>query len=142
MGLVQVDGTQELEGLGDSALLEEPLHFTTTSTEIIVGKDVKDYFQVPQDWFRNMTEKSHVAKTDWKYVEERTKNGKIKQMKMGSELEESEVKEHNALVDEFSDTFAWSYDELKRIPHEMVEHQIPLIPSARHVKQKDMRMNP
>ena len=52
----------------------------------------------------------------------RTKNGKVRQMKMGSKLEESEVKEYSALVNKFSDTFAWSYDELKGIPREMVKH--------------------
>ena len=37
-------------------------------------------------------------------------------MKMGSKLSEEEVKAYGELVDEFSDTFAWSYDELKDIP--------------------------
>ena len=46
------------------------------------------------------------------------------------------------MIDEFSDTFVWSYDELKGIPREMVEHQIPLIPSAKPVRQKERRMNP
>ena len=55
------------------------------------------------------------------------------------------------MIDEFSDTFVWSYDELKGIPREMVDshrgsckpwHQIPLIPSAKPVRQKERRMNP
>ena len=77
-----------------------------------------------------------MAKTDWKYIEVRTKDGKVKQMKMGSKLEKSEIKEYSALVDEFSDTFAWSYDELKEIPREMVKNRIPLIPGVRLVKHK------
>ena len=36
-----------MEVLGDSALLEEPLHFKTTSTGIVVGEDVKDYSKSP-----------------------------------------------------------------------------------------------
>lgn len=63
-------------------------------------------------------------------------------MKMGSKLEEGEVKEHNALVEEFNDTFTWSYNELKGIPREVVEHWIPLILGARHVRQKERQMNP
>ena len=43
---------------------------------------------------------------------------------------------------EFSDTFAWSYNELKGIPREMVEHRIPLIPGAKPIRQKERRMNP
>ena len=39
-------------------------------------------------------------------------------------------------MDEFSDTFAWSYDELSGIPREMVKHRIPLIPGARPVRQE------
>ena len=44
---MHVDGTQYVEVLGDSALLEEPLHFKTTSTGIVVGEDVKDYSKSP-----------------------------------------------------------------------------------------------
>ena len=60
IGLVYVDGTQYVEVLGDSALLEKPLHFKTTSTGIVVGEDVKDYPKVPPDWYRN-TRSSHTC---------------------------------------------------------------------------------
>ena len=63
-------------------------------------------------------------------------------MKMGSKLKEKEVREYSELVDEFSDTFAWSHDELKGIPREMVEHRIPLIPGAKPIRQKERIMNP
>ena len=72
--------------------MEERLHFKTTSTGIIVGQDVKDYPKVPPDWYRNMTEQTHVSEVDWKYVDVKTKNVKVRQMKMGSKLEESEIK--------------------------------------------------
>ena len=62
---------------------------------------------------------------------------KIRQIKMGSNLDEEEVKEYSDLVEEFSDTFVWSYDELKGIPREMVEHRIPLIPGARPIRQTE-----
>ena len=55
-------------------------------------------------------------------------------MKMGSKLEEREIKEISDLIDEFSDTFAWSHDELKGIPREMVEHRIPLVPGSKPVR--------
>ena len=63
-------------------------------------------------------------------------------MKMGFQLGEEEIKEYNELVDEFDDTFAWSYDELKGNPREMVEHHITLIPDVRPIRQKKRRMNP
>ena len=66
-----------------------------------------------------------------------TKNGKVRQMKMGSQLGEEEIKKYSELVGEFSDTFAWSYDKLKEIPREMLEHRTPLIPGARPIRQKE-----
>ena len=49
-----------------------------------------------------------------------TKNRKVRQIKMGSQLGEKEIKEYSELVNDFSDTFAWSYDKLRGIPTEMV----------------------
>ena len=46
------------------------------------------------------------------------------------------------MVDEFSNTFTWSYDELKGIPREMIEHRSPLIPGAKPIRQKEKMMNP
>ncbi|PTQ27291.1 hypothetical protein MARPO_0207s0002 [Marchantia polymorpha] len=69
VGLVQVDGTQEEENAVQPAKLEEPLHFKTTSTGILVGQDVREYPQVPPDWYRSSEEQTHVAEKDWKYVE-------------------------------------------------------------------------
>ena len=34
------------------------------------------------------------------------KNGKVRQMKMGSKLRDKEIGEYSELIDEFSDTFA------------------------------------
>ena len=45
-------------------------------------------------------------------------------------------------MDDFSDTFASSYDEFREISREMVEHRILLIPGARPVRQKKRMMNP
>ena len=74
---VHVDGTQEVEILSDKSFLENPLHFKTTSTGIIVGEDVKDYPHVPTDWYRNTTEQSHVDKADWNHIEIRTKTSEM-----------------------------------------------------------------
>ena len=69
------------------------------------------------------------------------KDGKVRQMKMGSKLRNKEISEYSELIDEFRDTFAWLYDELKNIPRGMVEHHIPLIPGSRPIRQKERRMN-
>ena len=144
VSLVHVDEIQDEEAIVETVRLEEPspLHFKTTSTEIVVGQDVKDFPKVPPDWYRNKDEQTHMSEADWKYVDVTTNNGKVRQIKMGSKLEEKEIKEYSELVDEFSDTFAWSYDELRGIPREMVEHRILLIMDARPIRQKERRMNP
>lgn len=47
--VVHVDETQDEEAIIDVSKLKELLYFKTTSTGIIVGQDVKDYFKVPPD---------------------------------------------------------------------------------------------
>ena len=103
---------------------------------------MKDYYDVPLDWYKNIEEQTRVIEGDWKYVDVKMKNDKVRQMKMGSKLGKKEIRKYSDLIDEFSETFAWSYDELKGIPREMVEHRIPLIPDAKPVRQKERRMNP
>jgi hypothetical protein len=44
--------------------VEEPLHFKTTSTEIMAGQDVKDYPKVPSDWYKNKVEQTYVSEAD------------------------------------------------------------------------------
>ena len=122
--------------------LETPLHFKTTSTGIIAGNDVNDYPNVPNDSYRKTDEQTRMVEEDWKFVDVKMKNGKVRQMKMDAKLEEKEIKEYSDLIDEFRDTFAWSYDKLKGVPREMVEHHIPLVPGSNLVRQKKRRMNP
>ena len=80
ISLVHVDGSQDEEAIVEASRLEEPLHFKTTSTRIMVGQDVKDYPKVPADWYRNKYEQTHVTIADWKYVDVTTKNVKVTQM--------------------------------------------------------------
>ena len=61
MSLIHVDGTQDDEEMLEITKLEEPLHFKTTSTGIIAGHDVKDYPNVPSDWYRNTEEQTRVT---------------------------------------------------------------------------------
>ena len=49
VSLVHVDGTQDEKAIMEAEKLEEPLHFKTTSTGIVVGQDIKDYSKVPAD---------------------------------------------------------------------------------------------
>lgn len=45
-------------------------------------------------------------------------------------------------MDEFSDTFACSYDELKENSREIVEYRIHFIPGIRPIRQKERIMDP
>lgn len=64
VGLVHVDGIQNEGILCEAILLENPLHFKTTSTGSVVGKYVKDYPHVPLDWYINTTKQSHMTEAD------------------------------------------------------------------------------
>ena len=142
MSVVHVNGIQDKEAIIGTARLEKILHFKTTSRGIMAGQDVKDYPKVHPDWYRNKDEQSHVSEANWRYVDVKTKNGKVRQTTMGSKLREREIKEYIDFVVEFSDMFAWLYDELRGIPREMGEHCIFLIPGARPIRQKERKMNP
>lgn len=61
---VHVDDTQEVKIIPNMSVLDNPLHFKTTSTGITVGEDVKDSPHVSTDCYRNTTKQSHVAKAD------------------------------------------------------------------------------
>ena len=61
-------------------------------------------------------------------------------MRVGVQILEEEMEAYRKLIDEFSNVFAWSYNELKGIARDMVEHRILLISGAKPVRQK--KMNP
>ena len=76
VSLVHVDGTQDEEAMLELSKLEPALHFKTTSTGIIVGHDVKDYPNVPNDWYRDTEEQTRVVEEDWKFVDVKMKDRK------------------------------------------------------------------
>lgn len=82
VSIVHVDGTRDEEAMLEATRLEEPLHFKTMSTGIVVGQNVKDYPKVPPDWYKNNEEQSHVSEADWRYVDVKTNNGLVRQIKM------------------------------------------------------------
>ena len=69
VSLVHVDGTQDEKAIMKAEKLEEPLHFKITSTEIVIGQDIKYYPKVPTEWYRNKYEQVHVMEADWNYVD-------------------------------------------------------------------------
>lgn len=139
IGIEDVEGVEVLEG---SEHLGRSLKFKTGSSGITVGEDVFSYPNVPLDWYRDNNEQSHVAKEDWKFVTVEFEGEEPRQMKMGSQLEDEEIKAYCELVREYREVFAWSYKELKGIPLEIVEHRIPLMIGAVPIRQKERRMNP
>ena len=124
MCLIHVDGTQDEKAMLELSKLETALHFKTTFTGIIARHDIKDYPNVPNNWDRDTEKQTRVVEEDWKFVDVKMKNGKVRPMKMDSKLDEMEINEYNDLIDEFNDTFTWSYDELKGIPREMDNLQL------------------
>ncbi|XP_058185861.1 uncharacterized protein LOC131303089 [Rhododendron vialii] len=63
-------------------------------------------------------------------------------VQVGSTLPPEEYQDFKELLMEFSDIFAWFHQDMPGIDLEIVEHQIPLLPNAKPVKQKLRRMRP
>ena len=65
-----------------------------------------------------------------------------REVQIGLTLNSEEKTELVAVLKEFKDVFAWSYEDMPGIDPEIAEHKIPLIPESKPVKQKLRRMKP
>ena len=65
-----------------------------------------------------------------------------KEVKIGSSLYSSAKKEIIALLREYADIFAWSYQDMPGLNTEIVEHQLPMKPECQPVQQKLRRVKP
>ncbi|KAI5437067.1 hypothetical protein KIW84_023257 [Lathyrus oleraceus] len=66
----------------------------------------------------------------------------VKEVKIGSRLCPDAKKGLIDLLREYSDVFAWSYQDMPGFDSEIVEHRLPLKPECPPVKQKLRRMHP
>ena len=143
---IEVDGTQDMT-IDDLPREEDvkppPLRFTRDSSGMKASYDSTSYPGVPDDWYRGPNDTTfHVPEQDWKYVDIDIPNEQPRQIKVGVQLTEPEIAQYKALVVEFRDIFAWSYEDLKGIPPHIAMHSIPLEPGTVPVRQKERRMNP
>jgi hypothetical protein len=69
-------------------------------------------------------------------------NDEPKMMQIGKNLTSFEKDEFIALLQEFQEVFAWSYEDMLGIDTDIVQHSIPTDPTFRPVKQKLLRMKP
>uniref|UniRef100_A0A2N9FIR5 RNase H type-1 domain-containing protein n=1 Tax=Fagus sylvatica TaxID=28930 RepID=A0A2N9FIR5_FAGSY len=69
-------------------------------------------------------------------------NDEPKMMQIGKNLTPFEKDEFIALLQEFQEVFAWSYEDMPGIDTDIVQHSIPTDPTFRPVKQKLRRMKP
>ena len=53
-----------------------------------------------------------------------------KEVKIGSSLDSSVKKGITALLREYADIFAWSYQDMPSLSTEIVEHQLPIRPEC------------
>ena len=63
-------------------------------------------------------------------------------VQIGASLASEERERVGALLKDFKEVFAWSYEDMPGIDPEIVQHRIPLDPEARSVKQKLKRIRP
>ncbi|KAI5397125.1 hypothetical protein KIW84_063088 [Lathyrus oleraceus] len=66
----------------------------------------------------------------------------VKEVKIGSQLCLDAKKRLIDLLREYSDVFAWSYQDMPGLDSDIVEHRLPLKPECPPVKQKLRRMHP
>ncbi|KAI5394633.1 hypothetical protein KIW84_061318 [Lathyrus oleraceus] len=66
----------------------------------------------------------------------------VKEVKIGSRLCPEVKKGLIDLLREYSDVFAWSYQDMPSLDSEIVEHRLPLKPECPPVKQKLRRTHP
>ena len=66
----------------------------------------------------------------------------VKEVKIGSRLCPDVKKGLIDLLREYSDVFAWSYQDMPGLDSEIVEHRLPLKPECPSVKHKLRRTHP
>ena len=69
-------------------------------------------------------------------------NDEPKMIQMGNTLTASEKDALVALLTEFKEIFAWSFEDMPGIDIDRVQHCIPTDPTMKPVKQKLRRMKP
>ena len=67
-------------------------------------------------------------------------NDEPKMVQMGNTLTSFERDALVALLKEFKEVFAWSYEDMPGIDIDIVQHFIPIDPSIKPIKQKLRRM--
>ncbi|KAK8705215.1 hypothetical protein V6N13_048821 [Hibiscus sabdariffa] len=65
-----------------------------------------------------------------------------KEVKIGTTLSEENKKDLVALLQEFRDVFAWTYQDMPGLSTDIVVHKLPIKPECKPVQQKLRRMRP
>jgi len=68
--------------------------------------------------------------------------GEEKKVKIGVGLTEEMRQQLYALLKEFKDIFAWSYEDMPSLDPKIVQHRLPLKPECHPIKQRLRRMKP
>ena len=67
---------------------------------------------------------------------------KRKEVKVGTDMSENVQDELVALLQNYRDIFAWSYQDMLGLSSDIIQHILPLNPECSSVKQKLRRMKP
>jgi len=68
--------------------------------------------------------------------------GEMKEVKMGTGMNKETQRQLYALLKEFKDVFAWSYQDMPSLDPSIVQHKLPSKPECPPVKQKLLSMKP
>ena len=102
---------------------------------------IRELRQAQESLEREMTISQRVKASQLEEVDLGTMD-KPRPVKVAKELPDEEKKAMVALLTDFRDVFAWSYEDMRGLDPQLYQHQIHLSTDAKPVAQRRYRMNP
>uniref|UniRef100_A0A2N9H3P4 Reverse transcriptase domain-containing protein n=1 Tax=Fagus sylvatica TaxID=28930 RepID=A0A2N9H3P4_FAGSY len=126
-----------VEGLSIHTIAEEEDSTTTPPTRHCQqGEEVKTWTCVP------LLQRVSSSNESWKLVNLANEGEEPREVKIGTRCAAEQKEALIALLREFHEIFAWSYQDMPGLDTDIVVHKIPLKPECKPVKQALRRMKP
>uniref|UniRef100_A0A2N9FY26 Integrase catalytic domain-containing protein n=1 Tax=Fagus sylvatica TaxID=28930 RepID=A0A2N9FY26_FAGSY len=126
-----------VEGLSIHTITEEEDSTTTPPTRHCQqGEEVKTWTCVP------LLQRVSSSNESWKLVNLANEGEEPREVKIGTRCAAEQKEALIALLREFHEIFAWSYQDMPGLDTDIVVHKIPLKPECKPVKQALRRMKP
>ena len=104
-------------------------------------EEIRELRQAQESLEKEMTISQRVKASQLEEVDLGTKD-KPRPVNVAKEMPNEEKKPMVALLMDFRDVFAWSYEDMRGVDPQLYQHQIHFNTDARTVAQRRYRMNP